>query len=237
MSAASRSGRRGLARIAAAAVLLALSSASTAQSSTTTTQLPAGDQVTVGGIEIDKPAGRFVVKGEFVDLGSPDAPVEFLIGTRDSVKLYETLIRADTDAVDFNVACILIGLDPANGRAARYHFDPEPVAGDAVRISVTWEEAGRSVTRSAASLLHTPGADAAPADEFVYTGSMFAPDGQFMAQANGVLVGVVHAPETLIEHRTGLGLGNYGGVLQAAGTLPPPGTPVRIEVERVKATP
>lgn len=194
-----------------------------------TTAAPAGVQVRplgggrfqIGSIVVDKAGARFTVPGKRMDLGSPDAPLEFVAGTRGGDKLYETLIELDADAVEFNVACILVGLDAARSRGARQHFDPEPVQGMAVDLFVEWREGDVTVRRSAAELIRA--GSGSPLDDWVYTGSRVSRDGRFMAQEHGTLVGFVHAPESLIEHRTGIGLGDYGAAIVNADTAPPPG--------------
>jgi hypothetical protein len=190
---------------------------------------PDTEVLELAGIRIDKGARRFSVTGRVVKLEGADAPVEFLLAARHSIKLYESLLELDTDAVNFNVACILIGLDPKRGRPARHHFDPQPVAGDAVAIDVSWQHDGKRVQVPISRLVRT-GAGNAIVDDWVYTGSMFAGDGQFMARAHGVLAGLVHAPETLIEHRSGVGLGDYGAVMADPAQLPPAGTEIRVEI-------
>lgn len=233
---------RALARHAGAravAILLAAAAAAPATAQTATVPVPGdappihhleGDRYQIGSIILDKAQRRFTVPGVIVDLGSPDAPVEFLAAARNGVKLYESLIELDTGAVEFNVACILIGLDAARGRPARWHFDPEPVQGDAVEVYVEWQQDGRRIRRGAAELIRT--AAGPPREDWVYTGSVMTEEGRFMAQADGVLVGFVHAPETIIEHRTGLGLGDYGAVGYDPAVTPAPGTPVVLVVSR-----
>ena len=47
---------------------------------------------------------------------------------------------------------------------------------------------------------------------------------------DGTLVGFVHDPAAIIEHRIGLGLGDYGAITGNPGVLPPPGTTVVLTV-------
>jgi len=225
---------------ASPAALLVLAAAASPLLADTPSAVPAdppqmrhldGDRYQLGNIIVDKAGRTFSVPGVILELGSPEAPLEFLAAARKGVKLYESLIELDTGAVDFNVACILIGLEAARGRPAAHHFDPQPVSGDTVNVAVEWQQDGRMVRRSAAELIRTSHSDP-PRDDWVYTGSVIAPDGRFMAQADGVLVGFVHAPESIIEHRTGLGLGNYGEVRYDPRTTPPAGTAVRLVVEK-----
>lgn len=64
---------------------------------------------------------------------------------------------------------------------------------------------------------------------WVYTGSQFNED-IYAAARDGTLVGFVHDPASIIEHRTGMGLGNYGTIGGNQATAPPVGTPVCLTV-------
>jgi hypothetical protein len=47
---------------------------------------------------------------------------------------------------------------------------------------------------------------------------------------DGVLVGFVHDPASIIEHATGFGQGLYGFVVPNTAIAPPKGTQVTVEV-------
>src|SRR5262249_25092553 len=128
-------------------------------------------------------------------------------------------------------ACLLIGLDPDKGKAPRHHFDPEPAQGDAVALWVSWEKDGQVIRVDTADLIQL-GEQTLPRDEWVYTGSVFLPDGRFRAQIDGTVIGFVHAPSSLIEHRSGFGLGQFGAVRPNQALLPPVGMQVQLIVER-----
>jgi hypothetical protein len=55
-------------------------------------------------------------------------------------------------------------------------------------------------------------------------------DGRFVADATGTLIGFVHDPASIIEHRTGLGIGAYGSVQGNPEVLPPIGSAVELIV-------
>ena len=67
---------------------------------------------------------------------------------------------------------------------------------------------------------------------WVYTGSTFTPDGYYVAEAAGTLVGFVHDTWSIIQHREGLGLGNYGAITIDAEVLPAAGSAVLLRVQR-----
>ena len=184
----------------------------------------------VGAIEIDKDAQRFTVTGTTIGLAE-NTPVEFLAVAKGGYKSYEALLELDVSAVEFNLACILIGLDTANASHPKFHFDKTIVTGDIVDVRVSWVRDGREQEFEIERLLQ---GTAEPKDHvWVYTGSFFTPDGTYMATMSGTLIGVVHDPESIIQHRTGLGLGAYGAVQTNRATLPASGTRIVVWVKKL----
>ncbi|RDH89316.1 MAG: hypothetical protein DIZ77_16105 [endosymbiont of Seepiophila jonesi] len=135
-------------------------------------------------------------------------PIEYMAVMKGGFKSYESVLELDANAFEFNLACILIGLDAKGVRLPEYHFDTKPVEGDAVDIRVSWEEKGKRVEVDLLDLVKLRGA--APRDDkkqvWSYTGSTFIEGDRYFAQMNGTLIGVVHDPASIIEHRLGLGL-------------------------------
>lgn len=203
-----------------------------------------GDLYRVGEIQVDKGRARFTVPGVIL---RDEPPLEFLAVTRGGYKGYESLIELGTSAHQFNLACILIGLDSGIAKPPRLHFDPEPVQGDPVRLGVEWVADGESVRVDASDLvlMRDAGGDESraesgekarevtlPRGEWVYTGSLVMPDGRYLAELDGTVIGFVHDPSSIIEHRTGFGLGRYGDVLANRKLLPARGTAITLIVER-----
>lgn len=182
----------------------------------------------VGAIEIDKPARRFQVSGTVIQREMPDGPIEFIAVTKGGMKAYEAIFELDTTAVEFNLACILIGLDAEGATLPERHFDPVPVKGERVSVFVEWRQQGESsrVPVEQSITGHDP-----QEHEWVYTGSFFGHAGHYMAEVSGALVGFVHDQDSIIQHRTGLGLGNYGAITYNSELLPVPGTAVTLVVE------
>ena len=183
----------------------------------------------VGLIEVDRNRRTFTVPAVVHQV---DGPQEFILSTRGGYKGYETTLEAGATAYEFNVACLLIGLDPKAARTPRYHFDPARTAGDPVAVAVVWREGGKEHRTSAADLVkdrrtgkHLPGTG------WVYTGSTFTPDGAYMAQMDGVLVGFVHDPAEIITLADGTGQADYGYLVPNTAVLPAKGTRVTIEVK------
>jgi len=60
--------------------------------------------------------------------------LEFIASTKGGFKGYESALELDTNAISFNLALILIGLDREHAVHPRRHFDPIPPKGDPVEI-------------------------------------------------------------------------------------------------------
>ncbi len=189
----------------------------------------------IGGIELDRRAGRFEIGGRVLPVDTEAMPIEFLAVTRGAVKAYEAVIELDTSAVEFNLACILLGLDAENATLPAYHFDPTPLRGDAVALHVTWEADGEVHHHPLGALIRSNGEPVV--EDWLYTGSAFGHDGAYLAEVVGTLIGAVHDPDSIIQHRTGLGLGRYGAVTVNPEVMPATGTAVRIVVTRTEAPP
>ena len=185
----------------------------------------------VGQIEVNKRAQRFTVTGRVIQREMPDNPVEYLAVVPDGYKSYETLLELDAGAREFNLACILIGLDSGNAVLPRFHFDPEPVKGDPVDLTVSWEEGDKTITRHPGEFFSVDGLDRL-AEEWVYTGSILTEKGNYLAESMGLLISFAHEPASIIEHRTGLGIGAYGAPKINQEKIPPPGTPLTMTISR-----
>jgi hypothetical protein len=186
-----------------------------------------GGRYRIGTIEVDKETRKFTVPGTVIALAD-GAPIEFLAISRGGSKDYESLVELDVSAVEFNLACILIGLDGDKAVRPQRHFDPVEVTGDVVDVRISWldEEGEREMEIERLLKDTTDAAD----HVWVYTGSTFLPDERYLAELMGTLIGVVHDPGSIIQHQRGLGLGNYGAVTMDPDTAPPGGTPVKVTV-------
>jgi hypothetical protein len=199
-----------------------------------------GGRYQIGAIAVDRGARQFTVPGRVLHLDG--APLEYIAVSRGGMKGYESLLEVDARGTEFNLACILLGLEaPPLGPSAQ--FERKPPKGPAVQLSVRWQVDGKPVTKSAQQVLElaarprnpssaapTPTA-APPPEEWAYTGSFIqGSDGRYIADATGTLVGFVHDPASIIEHRTGLGIGAYGSVQGNPRVLPPVGSAVELIV-------
>jgi hypothetical protein len=151
----------------------------------------------VGNIIIDENKNEAIVPGR---LNMIEGPIEFIACTKGGYKAYESVLEMDTDAKSFNLSMILLGLDPKKGKAAAYHFDPNPPQGDSVEIFIQWDtEDGKKVIKAQQLIYDMNTEKTFPADDWIYTGSVFLENGSYLAEEAGVLIGFVHDPASIIE--------------------------------------
>ncbi len=188
------------------------------------------DHFQIDRIVLDKKARRFTVPGHVAHV--TDAPLEYLAVVTGSLKVYESLLEVDATGSEFNLACILIGLESTGGSKPQFQFDRRPASGPPVLVEVSWQDRGKT-RRVGADEALLPDAERAkqPPSQFVYIGSFsFGPDQRFAADGAGALVGLVHDPNSVIEHRDGMGIGAYGSVRGNPAALPPIGAAVELTI-------
>lgn len=192
-----------------------------------------GDRYQIGRIVLDKKAGRFTVPGRVHVLGKP---LEYLATSPGGMKEYETLLELDASGSEFNLACILLGLERDPKQGPYWQFSKDPLSGPRVEIRVAWQDGGKRREVSAAEALLDPKDETKPESvEWVYMGSLMNPaDGLYAADVTGTLVGFVHDANSVIESVYGLGIGTYGSVSGNPDKLPPEGTPVELIVRTAR---
>jgi hypothetical protein len=65
----------------------------------------------------------------------------------------------------------------------------------------------------------------------VYTGSALLPDGRYLANVDGVLIGFVHSPAPIIEHQGGPGVNRYGEIVLNPNLGLAPDMPVTLTIK------
>ena len=165
------------------------------------------DRVRVGNIRVDTAKKELSVDGAVNEV-----PVlEFLANTKDGFKAYESALELNTNAVNFNVACLLIGLDNAGAVVSRYQFDPLPPQGQPVDVFIEWDEGSTRRRIRAEQLIYSKATkQTLPEGPWVYTGSVFSAENKtYLAEQEGTLVGFLHNTAPIIESPRPLA-GNFG---------------------------
>ena len=162
--------------------------------------------------------------------------LEFIANTKNGFRAYESAFELDTNGLTFNLAMILIGLDKAHSVSPRFHFDANAPSGDAVEVSVEWDDGGGTRRmRADAMLWDKEKKETFPAQPWVYTGSILLDDGRYMARSGrDILIGFVHDPSSIIEWTRKNGVGRFGFIQIDPKLGLSPGSPVTVIV---KATP
>lgn len=183
----------------------------------------------IGKVIVDKVARSFMVPGRVHALGKP---LEYLATSPGGMKAYETLFEVDASGSEFNLACILIGLERDPRHVAQRRSTPGPLLGPRVSIFVAWSEDGKRRKVTAAEALLNPEAEAkAESVEWVYAGAP-ANDtqGRFAADVTGTLIGFKPDENNVIESSVGIGIGAYGSV-RGHARLPANGSAIELIVE------
>lgn len=183
-------------------------------------------QFRVGTVRVDTTRKEVSVPGVVNDV----SVLEFLANTKGGFKSYESAIETDTNAVTFNVALLLVGLDNAHAVHPPVDRGPVPPQGDAVEVVVEWNEGGHPRSVSAEELILAGTDDQTlPKASWVYTGSVLMPERKaLIADMDGVLIGFMHTRSSLIDYGGRLDR-QYGGY-RLNTKLVRPGTPVTLIV-------
>lgn len=180
----------------------------------------------IGTIRVDTSRREIAVAGH----ANQATTLEFVANTKGGMKAYESALTLDTNAVAFNAALLLIGLDGRRARVPTRHFDPVAPDGDPVEIWVEWVIPDRQQrVRIEQLLLDKRTGRTLPEGPWVYTGSSFA-GGRYLADVDGVLIGFVHSPAPVIENPREGAVGAFGSVVLNPELGLVPLTPVTLTV-------
>jgi len=167
----------------------------------------------IGQLRVDTAKREVVATGTINEVST----LEFVANTKGGLKAYESAITIDTDAISFNAALLLIGLDQSRARVPRMHFDPVPPQGDPLDIFVDINSSEGSRRLRIEELLFDLRTKKSLEDgPWVYTGSVFVDTThgkRFMADMDGVLIGFVHSPAPVIENPRQGAVNAYGSVV------------------------
>jgi hypothetical protein len=164
----------------------------------------------IAELTVDTAAKTLTVPGTVNDVQT----LEFVANMTNGAKAYESALTLNTNAVTFNAALLLLGLDPARSKPSTVQFDPVAPQGDAVEVSFTWTVDGRPRTEPIEELLVDGRTKRTmPRGPWVYTGSRFFDNGQhrvYLAEQDGVLIGFMHGPQSIIDNPRADAIGGYG---------------------------
>lgn len=190
------------------------------------------NQFRLGQIRVDTAAREISVTGHV----NPNVRVlEFFANTTGGSKAYETVLTLDTDAVSFNAALMLIGMDKTHARLPKFKFDPMAPAGDAVEVWLECPGGQCERMRAEQVLFDRMTQKPVPQGTWVYTGSSFAPNGRYIADVIGVLVGFYNDPAPIIGFVADSPISSYGAIVINPATGLTPETPVKVTVKAAES--
>ena len=187
--------------------------------------------VRLGTINVNTATKELMVAGTV----NPDVrTLEFIANARDGVKAYETAVTLDTDAITFNAALLLIGLDRSRSKnIPTAHFDKATPIGDTVEITIECPKKECQRMPAERLMFDQESKTTAATGSWVYTGSSFLSDGRYLAQVDGALIGFVHDPASVIEYAAGAGLNKYGSIVMNPNLGLAAGTAITLTVKAV----
>lgn len=185
----------------------------------------------IGAIRVDTARKEVSVPGVVNDV----SVLEFVANTKGGFKAYESALELDTNAINFNLAMILIGLDKEHASVSKFHFDPNAPQGDPVEIWVEWTDGGKPRRIRAEQLVYNDVSKQTLTEgPWIYTGSMFIENTGYLADLDGVLIGFVHTPAPIIESPRPLAEGGYGASRFNPNLGLKPGTRVTVVVRALE---
>jgi hypothetical protein len=187
------------------------------------------DLLRIGNVDVDTAKKQVSVRGTVNEV----LQLEFLAHTKGGMKAYESALELDTNAVNFNTALILVGLDPSRAVVPRFQFDPTTPKGDPVAISVEWTDAGvRRRVPAERVLYNKETGQTLQEGPWVYTGSVFYGENgsSFLAEMYGTIIGFMHTPSSLIETPHPI-LGTWGSTIVNPSLNLKPGTEILLTVQ------
>jgi hypothetical protein len=155
------------------------------------------DLVRIGAIQVNTKLRELSVPGVVNDVTA----LEFIAVTKGGFKAYESVLELETNAINFNLAMILMGLDAKHAVMPKHPGDPTLPQGDKVEIWVEWAE-GKDTRRVRAEQLvyNEKTKQTLTEGPWVYTGSVFVEHtNAYMADMEGALIGFIHSMAPIIE--------------------------------------
>jgi hypothetical protein len=185
----------------------------------------------LGAVQVDTAKREVRVAATLNDV----TVLEFLANTKGGAKAYESALTLDTDAITFNAALLMIGLDPARGKPSKMQFDETPPEGDPVEITVEFRHPKGMRPMKIEELIYDQRTKATlPAGPWVYTGSTFIDTGfgrRYLADLDGVVIGLMHGPQAIIDNPRSDAVKGFGSVVLNPNLGFSPNTPATLTVK------
>lgn len=189
------------------------------------------DRFQVGRIVVDKRAARFTVPGRVLVLGKP---LEYLATSPGGMKAYEAMLELNASGSEFNLACILLGMERDPKQPDWRNFRQSRLTGRPIGLFIAWGEGDKRRQITAAEGLLNPEAGVKPETvQWVYTGSPASEargGGIFAADETGTLISFIHDANTVMDSSFTIGVGAYGSV-RGSALMPPEGTAIELIVD------
>jgi hypothetical protein len=164
----------------------------------------------LGDVTIDTATKTLTVPGTVNEVPT----LEFFANTANGGKAYESALSLRSNAVTFNAALLVLGLDPSRSKASEMQFDKKAPEGDPVELTISWNADGKTRIEPIEELLVDQRSNKTlPKGPWVYTGSRFYDTGEhrlYLAEMDGVLIGFMHSPQAIIDNPRADALGAYG---------------------------
>jgi hypothetical protein len=155
------------------------------------------DTLRIGNLRVNTRTRELTVAGVVNEVTA----LEFIAVTKGGFKAYESVLELDTNAINFNLALILMGLDAKRAVMPKHPGDPTLPQGDKVEIWVEWMD-GKDTRRVRAEELvyNVKTKQTLSQGPWVYTGSVFVEHtNAYMADMEGSLIGFIHSMAPIIE--------------------------------------
>lgn len=212
--------------------LMMLSLAAAASGQTPAVEKLGPSQFRIGQVRVDTAKHELRANATLNDV----LTIEFAANTKNGLKAYEGALTIDSDAITFNAALLLMGLDPSHGRPSKFQFDPATPEGDPVSLEIAF---GNQRVPLEELLFDSRAKQTLRAGPWVYTGSTFFDNGQgqgrqFIAEVDGVILGLMHGPAALIENPRNDAVTGYGSFVINPRLGLAPGAQVTLIVTALK---
>src|SRR5262245_12084619 len=141
----------------------------------------------LGAVRVDTANREVSVSGKV----NPDVmTLEFIANTEDGWRAYESAVSLDTDAITYNAALVLIGLDGSHAKGVpQQHFDPTALSGDIVTVTLECPKGECERMPAERLMFDRSKKETVSGGKWIYTGSSFLADGRFVADVGAVLIG------------------------------------------------